>query len=71
MDKIIFRWYILKTVYIKEKTNLSKRKIRKIGKKLEKIKKKEPVIAVISDNLKDNADLIEEIEMHKIKILNR
>lgn len=61
----------MKTVYIKEKTNLSKRKIRKIGKKLEKIKKKEPVIAVISDNLKDNADLIEEIEMHKIKILNR
>lgn len=61
----------MKTVYIEGKTNLSDRKIKKIGKKLEKIKKKEPVIAIISDNLKDNITLIKEIELHKVKILNR
>lgn len=61
----------MKTVYIKDKTNLSERKIKKIGKKLEKIKKKEPVIAIISNNLKDNISLIKEIEKHRIKILNR
>lgn len=61
----------MKTVYIEGKTNLSDRKIKKIGKRLEKIKKKEPVIAIISDNLKDNITLIKEIELHKVKILNR
>ncbi len=61
----------MKTVYIKDKANLSERKIKKIGKKLEKIKKKESVIAIVSNDLKDNVSLIKEIEMHKIKILNR
>lgn len=61
----------MKTVYIEGKTNLSDRKIKKIGKRLENIKKKEPVIAIISDNLKDNITLIKEIELHKVKILNR
>lgn len=60
----------MKTIYIKQKDNLTKRKIKKIGKKLEKLKKKDTIAVALSNNLKDNAELIKEIESHRIKILN-
>jgi hypothetical protein len=60
----------LRTIYIKEKGNLSTRKIKKIGKKLEKLKKKEPIVVALANSINDNIELIEEIESHRIKILN-
>ena len=60
----------MRTIYIKEKGNLSTRKIKKIGKKLEKLKKKEPIVVALANSINDNIELIEEIESHRIKILN-
>lgn len=61
----------MKTVYINENGEITKRKIRKIVKKINKIIKKEQVIIAICKNLCENEELLNELEDNKIQILNR
>jgi hypothetical protein len=61
----------LKTVYLNEKKKLTKRKINKIAKKLEKINEKEEIVLAISKKLSENEELVNEIKRRKIAILNR
>lgn len=50
---------------------MTKRRIKKIGKKLNKINKKENIVVALSKKLSKNEELICEIENYKIEILNR
>lgn len=61
----------MKTVYINEKEKITKRKVRKIAKKIEKINKKEEVAVAICNELFENKELIEELKNRKITVLNR
>ncbi|MCI8620892.1 MAG: hypothetical protein HFJ50_03745 [Clostridia bacterium] len=61
----------MKTVYLNEKKKLTKRKINKIAKKLEKINEKEEIVLAISKKLSENEELVNEIKRRKIAILNR
>lgn len=61
----------VKTIYLDEKKMLTDRKIRKIAKKIYKINKKEDLVVAISKNLKNNHELINEIESYNITVLDR
>lgn len=61
----------MKTVYLNDKKIMTKRRIKKIGKKLNKINKKENIVVALSKKLSKNEELICEIENYKIEILNR
>lgn len=52
----------MKTIYIDNNENLSKRKTRRIAKKLYKISKKEDIVIALSKNLKEHEELNREIE---------
>jgi len=60
----------LRTIYIEEKEDISKRKMRKIIKKVYKISKKEDIVLAISKNLENNSQLIDAINEYGFKILN-
>lgn len=61
----------MKTVYLNDKKIMTKRRIKKIGKKLNKINKKEDIVVALSKKLSKNEELISEIESYKIEVLNR
>lgn len=61
----------MKTVYLDESKKLTKRRIRKIAKKLDKINQKEQIVLAISNTLSENIELREEIESYNIEILDR
>ena len=61
----------MKTIYINENLKLTKRKIRKIAKKIYKKSKKEELVVALCKTLNQNKELIEEIKGYKIEILNR
>lgn len=60
----------LKTVYVKKERLLSKWKIRRIAKKLEKQSKKEDIVVFLSKKQLENYELICEIESKGIKVLD-
>ena len=60
----------MKTVYIKEKRKLSKWKLKRIVKKINKLSKKEDIVVAISKKLSKNENLIEELKQNKMIILN-
>ena len=60
----------MKTVYINEKKKATKRRIKRIVKKIEKINKKEEVVIAICKELYDNEELIKELKQKKIAVLN-
>lgn len=60
----------MKTVYLNEKRKLTYRKIKKIAKKLDKLKRKDDIIVAVSKDLSDNNELIREIESYNIKVLD-
>ena len=60
----------MKTVYINEKRKLSKRKIKKIAKKIDKTNRKEEVVVAVSHELSYNKELIEEITSYNVKVLD-
>ncbi len=53
-----------------EKRKFTYRKIRKIAKKLDKLKRKDDMIIAVSNELSNNDELIREIESYNIKILD-
>lgn len=59
----------MKTIYLNEKKRLTKRRVRKIIKKLEKTSKKEDIVVATSKELGKNEELVEEILKRKIDIL--
>jgi len=61
----------LKTIYLNAKKILTKRRIKKIGKKLNKISKKENIAIAISKELSKSQELINEIASYRIPILDR
>lgn len=61
----------MKTVYLNDKKIMTKRRIKKIGKKLYKISKKEDIVVALSNKLSQNEDLIYEINNYNIEVLNR
>lgn len=61
----------LKTVYVNKERNLSKWKIRRLAKKLEKQSKKEDIAVLLSKKQSNNYELISEIESKNIKVLDR
>lgn len=61
----------MKTIYINEKGKITKRKIRKITKKICKINKKEEIAVAICKELTNCEELIEELEDNRIMVLNR
>ena len=61
----------MKTIYLDEKKMLTDRKIKKIAKKIYKINKKEDLVVAMSRNLKNNCELIDEIESYNITVLDR
>ena len=54
-----------------EKKKLTTRRIKKLGKKLNKINNKEEIAVILSNVLLENKEFIEEIEKYRINILNR
>lgn len=60
----------MRTVYINEKSELNKRKIKKIAKKINKISKKEDIVVALSKELEKNTELNNQIEEYGIKILD-
>lgn len=60
----------MRTVYLKEKSNLSSWKIKRIAKKLEKKNRKEKIVVALCKNLSQNEELIKELSIRKIEILN-
>ncbi len=62
---------ILRTIYINKKNKITKRKAKKIAKKLYKLKNKEEILVVISKNLADNSELITNLKEYNINYLNR
>lgn len=71
MNKNYIQVIYLKTVYLYESKKLTKRRIRKIAKKLDKINQKEQIVLAISNSLSENIELREEIESYNIEILDR
>jgi len=61
----------MKTIYINQKGRITKRKIRKIAKKITKISKKEDVAIAICKDLIENEELLQELESGGQIILNR
>ncbi len=61
----------MKTVYINKNGNITKWKIRRIAKKVNKLNKKEETAVVLSKNLYEIQELVDEIEKYEVKILNR
>lgn len=61
----------MKTVYFDEKRKITKRKIKKITKKLIKINKKEKIALVMNDKLMRCEELIKEIKCANIEVLTR
>ena len=61
---------LLKTVYINPKKEVTKRRSKRIAKKLYKISKKEDIVVALSKNLRKQEDLKNEIMEYGIKILN-
>lgn len=61
----------MRTIYLNEKKKLTKRRARKIIKKLEKLNKKEKIVVAINKNLSDDQELIEQIKKSKIEVLTR
>lgn len=61
----------MKTIYINEKGKITKRKIKRIAKKINKINIDERVIVAICKELIANDQLIQELNRYKIPILDR
>lgn len=61
----------MKTIYIYQKGKITKRKIRKIAKKISKASKKEDIVVAICKDLSENEELLQELESTKQIILNR
>ncbi|MDE5831271.1 MAG: hypothetical protein K2H53_06800 [Clostridia bacterium] len=61
----------MKTIYINKKGKLTKRKIRKIAKKVHKINKKEAAVIAICKELSQNEELLQELEGKGQIILDR
>ncbi len=61
----------MKTVYISEKRKLTARKIKRIAKKIDKIGRTENIAVAISNDLRENKELLEELESRNFMILNR
>ena len=59
----------MKTIYIDDE-NIGKWKARKIAKKIYKKMKKEDIIVALSNNLKDNLILKDNLSKYNIKVLN-
>ena len=60
----------MKTVYLKERANLSNWKIKRIARKLERANKKEKIVVALCKSLSQNEELIKELTIRKIEILN-
>lgn len=61
----------MKTIYINKKGRITKRKIRKIAKKISKISKKDDIAVAICKDLSENEELLQELESEGQIILNR
>lgn len=61
----------MKTVYLDSKKKMTPRRIKKVGKRLNRVNQREQIVVAISNNLMDNAELVNEIEKYRIDILNR
>lgn len=61
----------MKTIYIYQKGRITKRKIRRIVKKISKKSKKEDIVIAISKDLSENEELLQELESEGQIILNR
>ena len=61
----------LKAVYVHEKRKLTKWKIKRIAKKIDKIQKNENVAIAISKNLSQNEGLLQEFENRNFTVLTR
>lgn len=61
----------MKTIYINKKGRITKRKIRRIAKKISKKSRKEDIAVAICKDLSENEELLKELENTKQVILNR
>ena len=60
----------MKSVYIDEERDITTRKAKKIAKKLYRANKKEEIAIVLSNKMRKNIDLFEQLNKYKLHILN-
>lgn len=69
-NKLYSGGIFLKTIYINEKEDLTKRKAKRIIKKIYKISKREDIVIALSKNLENHIELNKMIEEYGFKILD-